>query len=134
MHIRDLRIYPDAVREWEFAAAVLRHQRHPMSWLLGWAGIRAARRPAPWDRFLLVATAAFVVILSILGGFTLSALTDGQNMVWKWILWVAGGCVYAVLMTLLYFAVRQFEVRQQEREIERYRSNLPVGGSAHTYR
>jgi hypothetical protein len=132
-HSHDLQTRPGGVHEWEFAAAVLQLHRHPMSWLLGWAGIRAAKRPARWDRLLLVATATFVVVLSLVGAFTLSALTDGQNNVWKWTLWIAGGCVYGVVMTLLYFAVRRLESRQQERDIERSRRSLPMSGSTDTH-
>ncbi len=133
-HSHDLQTRPEAVQEWKLAVAVLQLHHHPMSWLLGWAGIRNRKRPQLRDRLLLVATATFVVVLSLAGAFTLSALTDGQNVVWKWTLWVAGGCVYGALMTLLYFAARRLEVRQQERDIERYRRTLPVRGFVHTHR
>jgi hypothetical protein len=125
----DLRTHSDALRQWEFAAAVLQLNRHPMSWLLGWAGIRVAKRSARWDGLLLVATALFIVALSVGGALALSVLTDGQNVVWNWTLWVAGGCIYAAVLILLYFAVRRLEGRQGERDVERVRCNLPVRGS-----
>jgi len=133
-HSHDLQTRPDAAREWEFAAAVLELHRHPMSWLLTWAGIRAGKRPARWDRLLLVTTAAFVVVLFLLGALALSVLTDGQKEVWKWTLWVVGACVYGTLVTLLFFAVRQLEAWQREQNIEICRRDLPVRGSAHTHR
>jgi hypothetical protein len=129
-HSHDLRTRPDGAREWEFAAAVLQLRRHPMSWLLKWAHIRTVKRASRWDRLLLVATAAFVVVLFLLGAFAVSALTDGQRDIWKWTLWVVGGCIYGVLITLLYFAVQRLEARQQEQHIEKYRCNPPVRGSA----
>jgi hypothetical protein len=130
--LHDLRTRPDTAREWEFAAAVLEFHRHPMSWLLGWAGIPAGKRPARWDRLLLVATATFVVVLFLLGVVALSIITDGQKEVWKWTLWVVGACVYGTIITLLYFTVRRFEARQRERNVEMCRRDLPVHGSAHT--
>ena len=129
----DLQTRPDSARQWEFAAAVLELQRHPMSWLLKWAGIRTKERTARWDRLLLVTTAAFMVVLFLLGALALSVLTDGQNEVWKWTLWVTGACVYGSLTTLLYFAVRRLDFRQRERNVEKYRCDLTVR-SAHTLR
>jgi hypothetical protein len=132
--LHDLQTRPDAAREWEFAAAVLELHRHPMSWLLKWAGIRTRKRSARWDRLLLVATAAFVVVLSLVGALALSALTDGQREFWKWTLWVAGACAYGTILTLLYLAVRRLEARQGERNVEKSWRDLPVRGSAHTHR
>jgi hypothetical protein len=131
-HSRDIQARPDAAREWEFASAVLEFHRHPMSWLLGWAGIRAGKRPARWDLLLLVATATFVVVLFLVGVLALSIVTDGQKEVWKWTLWVVGACVYSTIITLLYFAVKRLEARQRERNIELCRCDLPVHDSAHT--
>jgi hypothetical protein len=133
-HSHDLQTRAEAVHEWEFAAAVLQLHHHPMSWLLGWADIRAAKRPQLQDSVLLVATGCFVVIVFLLGVLALLVLTGGQNTVWKWTLWVTGGCVYGALMTLVYFAVRRHEARQQERDVARYRRNLAVSGSAYTHR
>jgi protein-S-isoprenylcysteine O-methyltransferase Ste14 len=81
-----------------------------------------------------MATAVFVVVLFLIGAFALSALTEGQSKLWQWTLWIAGGCIYGALTTLLYFAVRRLEARQQERDIKKYRRDLHVRGSAHTFR
>jgi hypothetical protein len=132
--LHDLQSRPDAAREWEFAAAVLQLHRHPMAWLLSWAGIRTRERPARWDRLILVTTAALVVVLSLFGAFALSALTEGQKEVWKWMSWVIGGCVYCTLIAGLYFGVRRLEARQREQNVEKYRCDLPARSSSHTYR
>lgn len=132
-HLHDLQTRPNTVRQWEFAAAVLELERHPMSWLLKWTGIRTRKRAALWDRLLLVTTAALVVALFVLGAFALSALTEGQREFWKWIVWIVGGCVYGTFMTLLYFGVRRLEACQREQDVEKYRCDLPVRSASHMY-
>ena len=79
-HLHDLRARPDAAREWEFASAVLKLHRHPLSWLLQWAHVRTAKRPERWDRLLLVGTATLVVMVFILGAIALSVLTEVREM------------------------------------------------------
>jgi uncharacterized integral membrane protein len=128
-HANDLRNRAGAAPQWQFAAAVLELRGHPMSWLLRWAGIRSGKAAARWDRLLLVTTAIFVVALFVVCALALSVLTDGQREVWKWTLWILGGCVYGALIAILYFAVRRYEARQRARNIEKYRSDLPVGSS-----
>ena len=133
-HSHDLQTHPEVVHEWEFATAVLQLHHHPMSWLLGWAGIRITKRPQWRDLLLLVATAAIVVVLFLVGALALSFITDGQSNVWRWTLWVAGACVYGILITLLYFGVRRLEAQQRERDIEKCRRDLPVRVSALKHR
>jgi hypothetical protein len=133
-HLHDLRARPDAAREWEFASAVLKLHRHPLSWLLQWAHVRTAKRPERWDRLLLVGTTTLVVMVFILGAIALSVLTEGQRDAWRWTLWAIGGCVYGAFLTLLYFGVRRLESRQREQHIEKYRCDLPVRGPAPTRR
>ncbi len=58
----DIRLNAALALDWEFALAVTKLNRHPMSWLLDWAGLRV-RRPW-WDRFLLIAV-ALVLIFSV---------------------------------------------------------------------
>jgi hypothetical protein len=58
-HNSDTRLNPASSLDWEFAVAVLKLNRHPMSWLLRWAGTKE-RRPR-WDRWLLVVAALLVV-------------------------------------------------------------------------
>ena len=49
--------------EWEFAFNVSKLNRHPMVWLLQWAGVKQ-RRPW-WDRWLLFAASLLFVIATI---------------------------------------------------------------------
>jgi hypothetical protein len=49
----DVRVNPASDLEWMCAVAVSKLNRHPMSWLLRWAGMKE-RKPW-WDRPLLVA-------------------------------------------------------------------------------
>ena len=128
--LNDLHTRPQGTREWEFAGTVLLAHRHPLSWLLQWAGIRTVKRHARWDRLLLVGTGTLVVAVFVLGALALSVLTDGQSDARKWVFCVIGGCIYGGFLTLLYFGVRRVEARQQERHIEKYRCDLPVRGSA----
>jgi hypothetical protein len=39
-HNSDARLNPASTLDWEFAVAVLKLNRHPMSWLLRWASIK----------------------------------------------------------------------------------------------
>ena len=133
-HAHDLRIRPDAAREWEFAGAVLQLNRHPLSWLLQWAHIRTAQRPARWDRLLLVATATLVVIVFLVGAVALSIVTDGQRDAGKWTMCGIGACIYAAFLTFLYFAARRLEARQRQQSIERYRCDLLLRDPAPTRR
>jgi hypothetical protein len=58
-HNSDARLNPASSLDWEFAVAVLKLNRHPMSWLLRWAGMKERR---PWsDRWLLIVGASLVI-------------------------------------------------------------------------
>lgn len=133
-HSNDLRTRPHGAREWYFACAVLQANRHPLSRLLQWVGIRTVKRHARWDRLLLVGTGTLVVAVFVLGALALSVFTDGMEDVRKWMLLVVGGCVYGGFLTLLYFGVRRVESKQQEQNIETCRCELPVRGSSSAYR
>jgi hypothetical protein len=91
-HLHDLQTRPGAAREWGFAAAVLRLNRHPMSWLLQWAGIKLRKARGLLDGCLLLTTALLLVIVAVLGVLALSVLVGGHGEVWKRTLWIAGGC------------------------------------------
>jgi protein-S-isoprenylcysteine O-methyltransferase Ste14 len=81
---------------------------------------------------LLVTTAVLVVVLAVVGLLALSVLTDGRKEVWRWLLWVVGACVYGTMVVVLYFAVRRYEVRQQLKNIEECRRDLPARAFADT--
>lgn len=127
-HCTDIRNRPNAARQWSFAASVLSLNRHPMSWLMGWAGIKT-KMTVPWDGLLLVLSALIVVVVGLVGGIGLPLFTERYSALWKWALWGAGGLIYADLMILLYFGVKRLEKWQAEQTVERYRCDLPVRNS-----
>ena len=71
-HNSDARLNPASTLDWEFAVAVLKLNRHPMSWLWRWTSMKE-RRPW-WDRWLLVAAALLVII-----GFIALILIAGND-------------------------------------------------------
>jgi hypothetical protein len=109
----DLRVNPASALDWEFAAAVSKLNRHPMSWLLHWASVKE-RRPW-WDRWLLIAAALlfifFVVVLMLLAG----------NEPWTRFKWTGIGAGYIGMLVLLHFASRRIEEWQLKQTIERCR-------------
>jgi hypothetical protein len=63
-HRNDIRLIPAPALDWEFAAAVSKLNRHPMAWLLDWAGVKI-RKPW-WDKWLLLfAALLFIAILVV---------------------------------------------------------------------
>lgn len=118
--LHDVMTRPEAPRDWEFSAAVLQMERHPMSWLLGWAGMKN-RRPR-WDGLLLVGTALLIVLVFVFGAIALSVLTEGRQEAWKRILLIAGGCCYGFIAILLYIGAQRFEKRRLKRVIDECRS------------
>jgi hypothetical protein len=112
-HHNDLRLNPASALDWEFAAAVTKLNRHPMSWLLQWAGVKV-HRPW-WDRWLLIAV-ALLFIFSV----TTVALLMGSEP-WTPFQWAGVGAVYIGVLVLLYFASRRIEEWQLIQNIERCR-------------
>jgi hypothetical protein len=112
-HRSDLELNPGSP-DWEFAFNVTKLSRHPMCWLLQWAGMKQ-RRPW-WDRWLLIIAA----LLFIMSTMPLMLLVINEPVAWwSWTAVVAG---YISIMLLMYFASRRIEERQLERNIERCRS------------
>jgi hypothetical protein len=112
-HRSDLELNPRS-HGWEFAFNVSKLNRHPMCWLLRWAGVKQ-RRPW-WDRWLLIIAA----LLFIISTMVLMLLVINEPWaLWRWTAVVAG---YVSIMVLMYFASRRIEERQLERNIERCRS------------
>jgi hypothetical protein len=112
-HHNDLLLNPASALEWEFAAAVSKLNRHPMSWLLQWAGVKVVR--PWWDRWLLIA-AALLFIFSVAA----VALLMGSEP-WTPFQWAGVGAVYIGVLLLLYFASRRIEEWQLKQYIERCR-------------
>jgi hypothetical protein len=115
-HKTDLRVNPSLAFSWEFAAAVTKLDRHPMSWLLQWAGVKV-RRPW-WDRWLLIAAALlFIFCIAVL------MLLSG-NPPWTGFQWTGIAAGYIALLLLLHFVSKQIEEWQLKKTIERCRSRL----------
>jgi hypothetical protein len=125
-HLHNVRGRPEAEREWAFAAAILRLKRHPMAWLLEWAGIKAPKHQARWDRFLLISTALLIVSLFICGVLGVARLAEGRDYFQRWILWITAGCVYSAFNTFLFLAVRRLEVWKLGQDIQKGRCDLAI--------
>lgn len=110
---QDVRIDPMSDREWRYWAAVCKLNRHPMSWLLRWSGIRE-QRPW-WDRSLLIISAALLVF------FFGALIFLGILQTWTRLAWIAGGLGYFVVVVLLYFGSRHIEEWELRREVDKYR-------------
>jgi hypothetical protein len=127
--LHDVQTRPEAALDWEFSATVLQLERHPMSWLLDWAGVKK-RRPR-WDGLLLVGTALLFVLILIFGGIALSVFAEGRPDTWRRTLLIAGGCVYVVVVILLYVGVQRLEKRRLKQVVEKCKSDgtlSPVEG------
>jgi hypothetical protein len=116
----DMRVNPASDLEWKCAVAVSKLHRHPMSWLLRWAGMKE-RRPW-WDRPLLVgASLLFTFLLMVLMLF-------GQVETGTQLRWVGIGVGYVGMLLLLYFAARHIEEWQLKQTIEKYRRDSASRG------
>jgi hypothetical protein len=118
----DGRLNPASTIDWEFAVAVLKLNRHPMSWLLRWAGMKE-RRPW-WDRWLLVVAALLVTFC-----FAALMLIAGSDP-WSPFQWTGIGAGYAAILILLYFVSRWIEERQLRQTIERWRRGPTLGNTS----
>ena len=92
--------------EWEFALNVSKLNRHPMCWLLQWAGVK--QRKPWWDRWLLIAASLFFVVANA----PLMLLVIGKERVW-W-RWAIVGAGYIGLVLFMRFVSRRIEERQLE--------------------
>jgi hypothetical protein len=119
-HRSDVELNPGS-QEWEFAFNVSKLNRHPMCWLLQWAGVKQ-RRPW-WDRWLLVAASLLFIIATI----SLMLLVIDRG----WVLWrgAVAGIGYIGLMLFMRIASRRIEERQLEQNIERFRSTSRLVGT-----
>jgi hypothetical protein len=112
-HNSDARLNPASSVDWEFAVAVLKLNRHPMSWLLRWAGMKE-HRPW-WDRWALVVAALLVAFC--FAALMLIAENDPSSR-FRWA-GIGAGCI--AILILQYFASRWIEERQLKQTIERCR-------------
>jgi hypothetical protein len=116
VHNNDLRVDPVSALEWEYAVAVLKLNRHPMSWLLYRAGVKAHRH---WsDGWLLIAAAVTVMSLMLLPG----------TKYWTRLSGVGIGAACVAVMVLLQFASGRIEAWQLKQTIERCRRSSSLSG------
>src|SRR5262249_23147254 len=99
--------------EWEFVFNVSKLNRHPLCWLLQWAGGKQ-RRPW-WDGWLLVAASLLFILASVP---LMLLVADRGWVLWRWAAVAAG---YIGLVLLMRFVSRRIEERQLKQNIERYR-------------
>ncbi len=99
--------------EWEFAFDVSKLNRHPMCWLLQWAGVKQ-RRPR-WDRWLLAAASLLFIIAT---APLMLLVIDRGWVLWRWSIVAAG---YIGLVLVMRFVSRRTEERQLKQNIERCR-------------
>jgi hypothetical protein len=109
--ISDLNTHSEANIDWQFASAVLRLNRHPMSRLLQWAGLKD-RRPW-WDQWLLLITAIFLVACGVLAISSFDANKPAERAAWAALI-----CVYALVIAVLHFGLRQLDRWQLKRTIK----------------
>jgi hypothetical protein len=117
-HKHDLDSRANAAREWKFALAVLQLNRHPMAWLLEWAGMK--RLKARLDGCLLVSTALVIAALA-LPIFVLAARIEHSTYVWKSTLVIAGGAALFGMVAALYLMAQRFEQWQLKKIVEESR-------------
>jgi hypothetical protein len=108
-------------QEWEFAFNVSKLNRHPIAWLLQWAGVKQ-RRPW-WDRWLLVAASLLFVIITIP---LMLVVIDRERVLWRWGIVGAG---YIGLLLFMRFVSWRIEQRQLEQNIEKCRDASRVVGT-----
>lgn len=111
--LRDLREDPENSADWEFAIAVAKLNRHPMSWLLQWAGAKI-KRPW-WDQWLLFSV-GLLPVMSILTLFVLAG-----DRPWSRIRWDAILFAYVAIFVFMYYVLRRMEDWQLRWQIERCR-------------
>jgi hypothetical protein len=99
--------------EWEFAFNVSKLNRHPMYWLLQWAGVKQ-RRPRR-DRWLLVAASLLFIIATVP---LMLLVIDRGWVLWRWAIVGAG---YIGLVLFMRFVSQRIEERQLKQNIERCR-------------
>lgn len=110
----DLRTNPGSELDWAFAFAVSKLSRHPMSWLLSWAGMKESR--PWWDRPVLIGAALLFISVSLL--LTYPVIGSGAR-----IRWAVSGIAYLSVLFVFYLASRHLEERQWKQTIEKCRRN-----------
>jgi len=108
-YLNDRQVNPASL-DWEFAFAVFKLNRHPMSALLQWAGVKHRR---PWWDYFLLTIAALVFIVA-----TMSLMLLAGKEPWTLFKWIGIGSGYVAITLLMYFASHRIEKRELEKDIE----------------
>ena len=96
---------------WQFVAAVLKLNRHPMYWLLGWASLKT--KEPWWDRLLLWSAGLLFV-----GGAMWATISTTENAQSTEKTWITIGAAYVIILVALAFALKYFEIWQLKRTIQ----------------
>jgi hypothetical protein len=116
----DLRLDSTSDRRWKYAATVCKLNRHPMSWLLRWSGIKE-HKPW-WDRSLLIISA--ILLTSCFIALMFLGIVD----TWTRLGWIIAALTYFVVSLLLYFGSRHIEEWRLRRAVEKYQGEAgPTG-------
>jgi hypothetical protein len=110
-HQQGLQLNPNDC-DWKFAKAVTELHAHPMSWLLGWAGVKSWK--PWWDRILLVVAAIISISLWMIFMF----VGTETHMRFHWVI-AATGC--AAVIAAMHFGTRWLESSQLRQTIEKCR-------------
>jgi hypothetical protein len=108
----DVRENGKSTQNWDLAFSIAKLNRHPLAWLLQWAGVR--QRPW-WDRWLLVAVGLFAVGSGL--GLTVIAAVRG----WTTSQLVGVGLLYASILVGVYFGSRKVEEWELTQAAEKLR-------------
>jgi hypothetical protein len=114
-----LRANPTSDAEWKIAFVVSKLNRHPLSWLLAWAGMK--ERTPWWDLAGLIAAA--LLLISVTLALVIFADLGGGTP----LRWLAAMAVYVVVLLVLWRASRRIEVWQLRKSLEKYRGAASSG-------
>lgn len=107
----DLQLDPTSDRRWIQAATVCKLNRHPMSWLLRWSGVREHE---PWlDRLLLIISSALLTCCF------LAVMFVGIVESWTRLGWISAASGFFAVSLLLYFGSQYIEGWHLKRALEK---------------
>jgi hypothetical protein len=116
----DRQANPASAVEWKLAYVVSKLNRHPMAWLLEWAGMK---EPKPWwDRPVLVVSALLVTGTAV--ALLVSAEIAGRG---PW-LWIGVGIAPISMLGVLWLLSRRMQDRHLRGRVEGYRGEGNRGG------
>ena len=109
--MQDLQLNPNDCN-WQFAKAVTELNQYPMSWLLGWSGVKIPR--PRWDGCLLIVAA----LVSISVWMVLMFVGTETRIRFRWLIVAVG---FVVVVAAMRFGTRWLAKSQLRRTIQRCR-------------